>query len=502
MPETGGRIPYFCRKNYFIQYQVNSNIVRYQFYFLLPVVLVSTLLIGSFPVYSQFAAQLSKPKNFILIIGDGMGYNTIRATDFYLGKKQYYEDFPVRLAMATYPANADENYQVYQGTGKKIVGYDPQAAWKDTGYVRRNATESSAAATAMATGFKTYNKAIGISINFDTLTNLVEIAKSLGKSAGVVTTVPFSHATPAGFVTHNRSRSNYSQITRDMILKSRCDVIMGCGNPAFDDDGRTLGKKWENSDFVGDSALWVQLVKGSGAQTRFLFEGKSYTVNDCDGDGTADPWTVIQNLDEFRRLEQGVPQKRVLGCPEVHSTLQMARAMGKGETNASPPFVTHYLKEIPTLADMTLGALNVMDDNPKGFFLMIEGGAIDWAEHDNQKGRTIEEMAGLNDAVKAVIGWVNRHSNWKETMVIVTGDHETGYLWGGPPFVPIKDNGPGKVPVMQFNSPDHTNSLIPLFARGSGSELLAGFADERDSIRGPYIQNSEIPQLIKSLWGK
>jgi len=501
MPETGGQNPYFCKKLNFMNRAMSLNSPYHHFIIILLFFLVPSLS-GSIHGYSQGSPRLLKVKNVILIIGDGMGYNAIRATDFYLGEKQYYEDFPVRLAMATYPANADEIYQGDQGTVKKIIGYDQIAAWKDTGYVKRNTTESSAAATAMATGFKTYNKAIGISMNFDTLTNLVEVAKSLGKSAGVVTTVPFSHATPAGFVAHNRSRSKYSQIARDMILRSRCDVIIGCGNPAFDDDGRALEKKWENSGFVGDSALWGQLVKGSGKQTRFHFEGKSYTVSDCDGDGMADPWTIIQSLDSFRRLEQGVPPKRILGCPEVHSTLQMARAMGKGETNDSPPFVTPYIKKIPTLADMTLGALNVMDNNPKGFFLMIEGGAIDWAEHDNQKGRTIEEMAGLNDAVKAVIGWVNRHSNWKETMVIVTGDHETGYLWGGPPFVPVGDNGAGRLPVMQFNSPDHTNSLIPLFVKGTGSELFAGFADESDSVRGPYIQNSEIPQVIKFLWIK
>jgi alkaline phosphatase len=151
---------------------------------------------------------------------------------------------------------------------------------------------------------------------------------------------------------------------------------------------------------------------------------------------------------------------------------------------------------------MVNGALNVLDNNPKGFFVMIEGGAADWASHDNQKGRLFEEMMGFNEAINNVVNWVNSHSNWNETLVIVTGDHETGFLWGAEPFIPLKDNGKGVLPEMKFNSTDHTNSLIPFFAKGAGSELYRNFADEYDSIRGPYIQNSEIPQLIHFLWAK
>jgi alkaline phosphatase len=151
---------------------------------------------------------------------------------------------------------------------------------------------------------------------------------------------------------------------------------------------------------------------------------------------------------------------------------------------------------------MVGGALNVLDNNPKGFFVMIEGGATDWASHSNQKGRLIEEMKSFDEAVNSVVGWVNAHSNWDETLVIVTGDHETGFLWGGDPFLPVKDNGRQILPGMQFNSSDHTNSLVPFFARGTGSEFFRNFADEQDSVKGPFIQNSEIAQLIHFLWPK
>jgi alkaline phosphatase len=146
--------------------------------------------------------------------------------------------------------------------------------------------------------------------------------------------------------------------------------------------------------------------------------------------------------------------------------------------------------------------LNVLDNNPKGFFIMIEGGATDWAAHSNEKGRLIEEMSGFCEAVNTVVAWVEKNSNWKETLLIVTGDHETGLLWGEQPFTPLADNGKGNLPVMNFYSGNHTNSLLPFFAKGSGSELYRFYADERDSLRGPFIQNSEVAQLIHLLWFK
>jgi len=397
-----------------------------------------------------------------------MGFNTVKATNFYQGKgKQTYEDFPVRLAVATYPVKAGEYVKGNPASLYWAAGYDPASAWKDTAYVRRNITESAAAATALSTGFKTYNNSIGMSVESDTLANLVEVAKSDGKSAGIVTSVAFSHATPAAFVTHNNSRKNYSWIARDMILKSSCDVIMGCGNPAFDDDGKSYGMKWKESRSVGDSILWVRLREGSGKQIRFLSEGKQITLPDIDGDRVPDPWTIIEELNDFRLLRNGPTPGRVLGCAKVWSTLQQSRSFLNGETKDSPPFVTPFINAVPTLTDMVRGALNILDNNPSGFFLMVEGGAVDWAAHSNQKGRLVEEMIGLNQTIDAIIEWVDLHSSWGETLVIVTGDHETGYLWGGVPFVPIQDNGSGKLPVMQFNSTDQPIPWFQSMQRGA-----------------------------------
>jgi alkaline phosphatase len=463
---------------------------------------VSISLLLQISILAQSPEPLPHPKNVILMIGDGMGYNQVRAADLYFHSRAAQEDFPVRLAMATYPAKAGEYEAGNPSSNYWSTGYNTTAAWKDTSYLKRDFTESAAAATAMATGYKTYNNAIGLSLAYDTLQNLTELAKATGRAAGVVTSVEFSHATPAGFVAHNKVRTNYSQIAYQMLLQSRCDVIMGCGDPAFDDNGLPLTKKWKNPQYVGDSAFWVQLVKGSGQKTTFTVNSKTFTTQDVDGDGIPDPWTVARDVDDFRNLMNGPVPKRVLGCAKICSTLQESRTPLNGETKGSPPFTTPFITTVPTLTEMSKGALNVLSKNPEGFFIMIEGGAIDWACHSNQKGRLIEEMKSFNEAVEAVVRWIETNSSWDETLLIVTGDHETGLLWGNQPFQAIEDNGAGKLPEMKFYSGNHSNSLIALFAKGAGSEWLRKFADETDSVRGPYIQNTEMAQMIRFLWTK
>ena len=456
-----------------------------------------------YPSPAQKITPLPIPRNVIIMIADGGGFNHHLAAKYYLGiGLSTCEQFPVRLAMATFPAMAGEYDAAKPGSNYFAGGYDPSRAWKDTAWLKRDFTESAAAATALSTGVKTYNNAIGLSVTHDTLENLVQRAKALGRSAGVVTTVPFSHATPAGFVAHNVTRVNYAGIAAEMLLDSRCDVIMGCGDPGFDDNGKPRPGKWNNPKYVADSAFWLQVIAGSGKQVSFHLNGKTRTVQDVNGDHKPDAWTVVRDLSVFQALQTGKTPRRVLGVPKIYQSLQVDRQALNGETKNSGPYVTPFNTTVPSLAEMVGGALNVLDNNPKGFFLMVEGGATDWASHSNMKGRLIEEMDDFYRAVDWVVSWVEMNSSWDETLVIVTGDHETGLLWGDKPFEPLKDNGKGVLPGMTFYSGNHTGSLVPFYAKGAGSGLYRRYADEYDSVRGPFIQNAEVPQLVKLLWNR
>jgi alkaline phosphatase len=427
-----------------------------------------------------------RPKNVILMIADGCGYGQLAATDLHeTGSKgaQSYERFPVRVAVNTESLN----------TG----GYDPARAESDfdyvemTGLLPRKPTDSAAAATALSTGTKTLNGHIGVDSLKQPLENVVERFEALGKATGVITTVLFAHATPAGFVAHAEDRGSMTDIAAELLCNSRIEVLMGCGHPFYDRQG--LPSDVPDFRMVGGKAVWDSLTLGRCGSDR-------------DGDGDRDPWTFIDSLEQFRALSSGPAPDRLIGLPRIRETLQQ----GREGRRLAPPDSVPFIQTVPTLEEMTSAALNVLDSDPDGFFLMIEGGAVDWASHGNQTGRMIEEMRDFNRAVDTVVEWVERNGGWEKSLVIVTADHETGRptspsaesLW---PSTPVSgkaalldpvNRGPGNTPDLVWQTVRHTNSLVPLFAKGAGSELLRKSADRTDPVRGPYLDNTDVARAI------
>ncbi len=156
-------------------------------------------------------------------------------------------------------------------------------------------------------------------------------------------------------------------------------------------------------------------------------------------------------------------------------------------------------ESVPTLTEMALAALNILDNDPDGLYLMVEGGAVDWANHLNESGRMIEEAIELERAVEAVINWVQQNSNWGETLLIVTANHESGYLWGpgsDPRWVPIVNNGAGNLPGMQWNTTGHSNSLVPLSAKADAARLFRPYVDLVDPVRSAYIDNTDLAKVV------
>lgn len=423
------------------------------------------------------------PRNIILFIADGCGFNHMASASLFVDGRphaQVYYSFPVQYAMSTHSASGKE--------------YDPQEAWKSFRFVEGGPTDSAAAATALSTGVKTYNGAINVDMDENPLLTICEEAERIGKSTGVVTSVYFSHATPAAFGAHNTKRSRYLEISQEMILESSLDVIMGCGHPLFDKQGNPVsGPNYRN---VGGPDTWQALCQGTAG-------------GDADNDGIPDYWTLVETRDAFVSLISGPTPPRVIGVPQVSQTLQQQRS---GDGHAAP-FEEPMIETVPDLREMTLAALNVLSRDKDGFLLMVEGGAVDWAAHDNQTGRMIEEQMDFDLTVAAVVQWVGSHSRWKDTLIIVTSDHETGYLTGpdsGPVsssngarahgvWNPLINRGKGRTPGLKWNIDGHTNSLVPFFARGAGSRRFEECADQKDPIRGPYLDNAEVGRVLRSL---
>jgi alkaline phosphatase len=444
------------------------------------------LVLASVPAVAASATDAdaaSVPKNVILMISDGAGYNQFDAASLYehgtsahqvtvdpatgaiaheaATPGQVYETWPVQVAQSHYSASGRAEYVT-------------EKAWGDFGWVASGATDSAAAGTALGTGVKTNNGTLGLAPGGDRLLTVGEQAQEVGKKVGLVTSVPFNHATPAGFIAHNADRNDYQGLAAEMI-DSGVDVLMGGGHPMYTDAHEPRPADW----------TWIAQRDYERVSTG------------------ATPFTFIDDKAGFDALAAGtaVPDK-VFGLAQVAETLQYNRP---GLANdAALPF-TDPANDVADLDTLARGALNVLDTGDEGFFLMVEGGAVDWAGHANQTTRLVEEQIAFNDAVEAVESWVEENSSWDETLVIVTADHETGYLAGAGAgaetgWTPMTGTA-GQLPDLTWHSGGHTNALVPLFAKGAGSDVLEVRADQWDVVRGAYLDNTAIGETIFDVLG-
>lgn len=425
---------------------------------------ISLLLVGA-----SFAA----PKNIILMIGDGMGAEHVRATAFYLYGKDstILDSFSEKGWMSTFSVSG---------------GFSPDSAASDATYVSHKPTDSAASSTAFSTGEKTYDAAIGVDSLGLPLLTITEAAAFIGKSTGVITSVPFSHATPAGMAAHQLGRSSYARIAEEMIFYTKLDVILGGGHPHYDPSGQLKEPGLWDFDYSGGPAVWDKVVSG----TAISMEGT--------------PWTFTQSKGYIDSLAKGktIPPKNLLGVMPVYETLQQRRATIAEYVNREPnPGFSPKNTNVPSLTNMVLAGLRVLNQNPAGFFVMIEGGAIDWAAHNNLSARMIEETADFLDAVLAVRDWVEDHGGWENNLVIVTSDHETGYL-SNPAgrATPVLNMGKGNLPTMEWFSTGHTNQLVPIKAQGNSAELIMKNVQGIDPTRGPYTDNALVGKFLHSLF--
>lgn len=443
-------------------------------------------------------------KNVIIMISDGQGFNTVQATDYYTGMTAAYESFDVKLAMQTSSAN-------------NPAGYNPSSMAGNFNYAKSGATDSASAATAMYTGEKNYDGQINWSTSGQAMTTIFEKAAQSGRNIGAVSTVQLSHATPAAVYGHNSSRNNYAEIAKEAVYGSnpnshngnydadnyngKLKVVMGAGHPDYNSNGAYSPSATDN--YVGGAQAWTDLGNG---------------VNG---------WTRVDAKADFESLVSGPTPDKVFGVVQNNSTNQYDRNGKGGLNDKSLPYDDALLGGSPSLSTMTLGAINVLDNGGKGFALMVEGGAIDWANHADLAGRMIEEQIDFNNAVASVVGYLNNNTNgnnWSNTLLIVTADHECGHLWGdgsagffdvnkdgvftsGVDYAHVANNGVGVLPGVRYHSTDHTNALVPFYAHGAGAEMFADYVAGTDSNlaslynldcswTGQYIDNTAIHDVL------
>ena len=446
-------------------------------------------------------------KNVILMIADGSGASAIAANGMYTGKlgKQIFDGRDwIKTWSSTYPLRTgDTPMPGAAGLAQDPnTLYDPAKNWDTTpvttrargyydhfaGYTwtKKTAPDSADTMSAIVTGKKTYDGAINVDGNGARLMTYAELASRAGKAVGVVTTVQISDATPAaGAGAHNLSRSNRLAITHEMLNDGIVSVIMGTGNPDYDDDGAL--RNMPDYSWIAQSD-WASLKSGTQAAGFKLIESKA----------------------DFDALPKAAsPPRKLVGVARSFNSTQFNRA-GAMPVSETPNAVPRR-SDVPSLPTMALGALNILDDNPQGMFLVIEGGAVDRAEHANNMGRLIEERIEFDDAVAAVSAYLDASTNgnnWANTLVIVTADHD--HLLLGPdsdtiPYQDLEDNGTGHVPGYKWQNDSHSNQLVPLYARGAGANMIAACAKRSDAYtdlqgrkfgRGTYLDETEIFAIL------
>lgn len=283
-------------------------------------------------------------------------------------------------------------------------------------------TDSAASATAMATGHKVNNGVISIDLpgNGQPLRTALEHFKREGKSTGLVTTTFLTHATPAAFAAHANSREDYPTIARDYLNVSRPNVLFGGMEPT----GRGVTPQ---AALAADYTV-ATTRKGMNA----LRPGETAHVAGLFGLGHMPyEWTCLIGLDNGYDL-------------------------------------------LPHLSEMTEKALELLDHNEKGLFLMVEGGRIDHACHGNAIEAAVFETIEFARAVSAVVKWAGSRD---DTLIIVTADHETGGLTVGTP------KGRGRFPEVTWSTTGHTGGSIPVYARGPRAGLISGVIDNTDIFR-------------------
>ncbi len=408
--------------------------------------------------------SLHAVKHLILFIGDGMQLeNEIAASRYLYGTDHglAWHSFPFQGYVSTWDVNAYNAYasafsaaRYDEETFDPVIGYDP--SWGgiapypldltgNLAYLLGAATDSASAATAYATGVKTDSGNLSWRRDDPADGALKTIAQKMRSqkhaAIGVVTTVPFNHATPAAFVSHNPYRENYAEIADEIINITAPEVVIGGGHPDW------------NGGYV------------TAAQLDALRASTEYSLVEriAGQDGGANLLAAASALPAGKKLFGLFGGGG--GDFEPPEPL---------DTPGSPGFTVYA--ENPSLAAATEAALTVLGRNPKGFFLMVESGDIDWANHGNNFSAMIGTVWSLEEAVAAAIKFVEQPDDeidWDNTLLIVTADHATGGMRLNDALPLGKGDLPEQVGSiypggeLTYNTGGHTNELVTIYARGA-----------------------------------
>ncbi|MDZ7963230.1 MAG: esterase-like activity of phytase family protein [Aulosira sp. DedQUE10] len=414
--------------------------------------------------------------------------------------------------------------KVSDGAVGNLVGYDPARGgvnpWtpgSDPEYIKFSYPDSANTATTLYTGVKSYNNAIGVDIFEDPLESILKTANSVGKSTGLVTSVPIDHATPGAAAANVNRRSKYDgdypaldNILQQELRVYQPTVLLGGGHPlsAPGDILPTGVEPNTSNEFIGKDTYKELSTKPTDNRYDYTFleRGQDAAKKLAQTAATLDPEKGDRLFGLYGARGQngnlpvssangdysttGLDMFSVFTNQGVDAKVDTKRPLLPGETDAS--FIAKEVNENPKLNDLTNAALNVLGKDPDGFWLMVEGGDIDWSAHDDNMDNLIGTTLDFDKAVGSTIDWINKNGGWEENLLIVTADHDHYLTLNGdfPTLVTNKGaealtnlDTPGEVghywgsdPNVKYGWGSHSNRPVPVYYQGAGSEVLNSLA--------------------------
>lgn len=313
------------------------------------------------------ADKEKKPKYVFLFVGDGMSYPQIQLTNYFVSANESKKDGK--------QINVEgENKNILESKNQLTMMEFPVAGSVQTYDSTSFAPDSASTATSLATGYKTWSGSINVSLDFSEKYETIaeKLKKQKDYKIGIVSSVNINHATPAAFYAHQPSRNSYYEIGLEMI-ESDFDYFAG---------GALLSPK-----------------------------GKDETEQDLYEIAEKEGYRVVKTQAEAEKLTEKDGKAIVI---DEHLADSDAMAYDMDLEDGQWALADYVEKGIEML------------DNEKGFFMMVEGGKIDWACHANDAAATISDTIALDKAVEKAVDFYEQHPD--ETLIIVTGDHETGGL--------------------------------------------------------------------------
>ena len=457
------------------------------------------------------------------------------------------------------------------GNGGNIVGYEPAKGgpnpWTplspatagdyDKEYIKCSYPDSANTASALYTGVKSYNNAMSVDIyEKASVETILQTASRLGKSTGVVSSVPLTHATPGAAVSSVNRRNKYDSdlplldsilqqaIRSDLPDRNSPDrqdvrgflptVMLGGGHPLdfqnttsqstvqpadsgytyikkstynrlksnpnnpygytfLERDGNVtstndLSKIKDGGDELlaksltlnpnkGDRLLGLYGARGQNGNLPFLTANGDYSATGLDA------FNVYSTAAAGSSATSNGPQ-----VPKPDTIRPLVKGIENGQDETPAQFIAKEVKANPTLSEMTQAALNVLGKDKDGFWLMVEGGDVDWSLHDDNMDNLIGTMISFDNAVQTTIDWIENNGGWKKNVLIVTADHDHYLTLNGNFRKLLKANGAealtyakhtpkeaghffGSEPNVKYGWGSHSNRMVPVYYQGDKFKL-------------------------------